>query len=225
MSEEYKDSFEEEILDSPLVVHKESDASYQETASEMTMNSTHSEEEEDSLPTLERHRFKKKKKNKGPLWVVIAVIAVVAAVLLAVNYSGILNDDKDATEPTTKKSYTTQQANKFEGIITVKGTYIFVEGKEVDGISGLEREIKYLDAGTKFIIQDENADSNLLNQQDGILSTLSKYNIEYEITHIVSSGLMSKYETTAAASTASTTAAPTSEKQTVAASKVKSTAE
>lgn len=225
MSEEYKDSFEEEILDSPLVVHKESDASYQETASEMTMNSTHSEEEEDSLPTLERHRFKKKKKNKGPLWVVIAVIAVVAAVLLAVNYSGILNDDKDATEPTTKKSYITQQANKFEGIITVKGTYIFVEGKEVDGISGLEREIKYLDAGTKFIIQDENADSNLLNQQDGILSTLSKYNIEYEITHIVSSGLMSKYETTAPASTASTTAAPTSEKQTVAASKVKSTAE
>ena len=53
-----------------------------------------------------------------------------------------------------------------------------------------------MDKGTKFIVQDENADSNFLNFE--VLSMLSDYGMEYDITHIVSSGLLSKYETTSA---------------------------
>lgn len=199
MSEKYK----EEILDSPLVVHKESDASYQEAASEVSMSSTHSDEDGEDFPTLERHRFRKKKKSKKSIVFVIAVIAVIAGVVCALYYSGSIGGGKRTDETTTKKTYTTKAENKFEGIITVKGSYIFFEGKEIDGIRALEREIKYLDKGTKFIIQDENADFNLLtldnsNKAGGsILSLLAKYGIDYDVTHIVSSGLMSKYETTA----------------------------
>ncbi|MCM1285228.1 MAG: hypothetical protein NC213_06770 [Acetobacter sp.] len=204
MSEEYI----EEILDSPLVVHKESDASYQDITSDMEMNSTHGDENED-LPTLERHRFKKKKKSKKGIWFVVIVIAIFVGVACAVHYSGVLNQQKASTEPTAKKSYTTQAENKFKGVIVVKGSYIFFEGTEIDGINGLEKEIKYLDKNTKFTIWDEDADTNLLNDQNGVLSTLSRYDIQYEITHKVSSGLKSKYETTTTSTTTSKKSAKT----------------
>lgn len=202
------DEIKEEKLDSPLVVHKKSDASYQETASEVSMSATHTDEEADDIPTLERHRFKKiKKRNRFPLFLLFA--AVIVGVICALVYSGVIPIGEKETTTTTQKSYTTSPVNEFEGIITVKGTYIFFEGEELGGIKDLERQVKYLNAGTKFVVQDEKADSDFLNFE--VLSILSKYNIDYDITHIVSSGLISQYETTAPKSTApasSSTAAP-----------------
>jgi uncharacterized protein (UPF0333 family) len=203
MEEEIK----ERQLDSPLVVHKKDDASFQETASEVAMSSTHTDEETGDAPTLERHRFKKKKKKKKAPYILLLLIAIVVAVVCALAYNGVIPfSSEETTTVPTSKSYVTQAENDFEGIITVKGTYIFFEGKEVDGIQGLEKEVKYLDKGTKFTIQDENADSDFLNFD--VLSILSKYGIDYDITHIVSSGLISQYETTAT-TTASTTASTT----------------
>lgn len=200
MEEEIK----KERLDSPLVVHKKDDASYQETAAEVTMNATHTDEDSSDAPTLERHRFKKKKKKSKAPYFIIALIAVAVAVVCALYYSGVIPvTEKETTEHTTK-SYTTKAENKFEGIITVKGTYIFFEGEEIDGIKELESKVKYLDAGTSFVIQDEDADSSFLNYE--VLTTLSKYNISYDITHIVSSGLTSRYETTKAETSAETKA-------------------
>ncbi|MCC8072974.1 MAG: hypothetical protein LIO62_02465 [Clostridiales bacterium] len=192
----------EETLDSPLVVHKKSDASYQETAGDLTMNSTHSDDSSDE-PTLERHRFKKEKKNNSWKWVLFAFIAIAVAVTIALYQSGKINFGEKESTTTTKKSYTTQAANEFEGIITIKGTYIFFEGEELDDISQLERKIKYLSEGTSFVIQDESADSNFLNYE--VLSLLSEYNISYEIMHIVSSGLVSKYENITTTTTTTTT--------------------
>ena len=68
--------YNEEHLDSPLVVHKVTDASYRETENMVDVNITHIEEE---TATLERHRFKKEKKSsKWP--VIISFLVVVIAV-------------------------------------------------------------------------------------------------------------------------------------------------
>lgn len=201
-----EEEIREEKLDSPLVVHKKSDASYQETATEVTMNATHTDDESSDAPTLERHRFRKEKKKKKWPYVLLVLVAIAMVVLCVLIYNDVIPlREKDTTAPQTTKSYTTKQVNEFDGIITVKGTYIFFEGKEIDGIQALEKEIKYLDEGTSFIIQDEKADSNFLNYE--VLSLLSLYNIDYDITHVYSSGLKSKYEdmtTTTAPSKAST---------------------
>lgn len=209
MAEEIK----EEKLDSPLIVHKKDDASYQETATEFDMNATHTDDEGDDVPTLERHRFRKEKKSKKGIWVLIALFAVAVAVVCGLFYSGVLPPGKEhVTTTKPERTYTTAQVNEFKGIITIKGTYIFFEGAEVDGLSGLEREIKYLDKGTKFIVQDEDADSNFLNFD--VLSLLSQYGIDYDIKHIVSSGLESKYETTKAPEASQTKAEATKQEST-----------
>lgn len=218
MEEEMK----KDVLDSPLVVHKKDDASFQETANEVTMSATHTDEESADTPTLERHRFKKKKKKSKAPYVILVLVAIAAAVICVLVYNDVIPIGKPETTTTTKKSYTTQQVNEFEGIITVKGTYIFFEGTEVDGLRGLEKEIKYLEKGTKFVVQDEDADSNFLNCD--VLSLLSQYSIDYEIKHIVSSGLIAEYEkmstTTSAAkktenqSDNKSTSSATTEKQT-----------
>lgn len=204
-------------LDSPLVVHKESDASYQPVQDVNGMTATHTEDELDA-PTIERHRFKKKKKSKKGGYIFLLIIVAAVAVCSALYFTGTYDfgiHRETTTEEYTRKSYTTEQVNKFEGIITVKGTYIFFEGEEVDGIEGLTREIKYLDPGTKFTVQDEKADSNFLNYE--ILPLLAEYKISYEVTHIVSSGLTSKYEKTTAAKATETTAKKTTEKASAAA--------
>ena len=103
---------------------------------------------------------------------------------------------EETTAPQATES--TSSSNRFEGIITVKGTSIFFEGEEVDGIEGLTREIKYLDPGTEFIVQDEDADPTFLGEE--VLPLLNEYGIKYEERFVISSGLMSKYETTAPAS-------------------------
>lgn len=185
------DELMEEKLDNPLVVHKENDASYQEIASEVSMSNTHTDEESE-IPTLERHRFRKEKKKKKWPWIFIIIVAAAVVVLVVLHNKGYIDSTPKTTESTTRKSYTTQEENKFEGIITVKGTYIFFEGEEVDGIRGLERKIKYLDAGTSFVVQDEKADSNFLN--DDVLPILEKYDIKYTTKYIVSSGLIAENE-------------------------------
>lgn len=205
-----EEDIKEEIkLDSPLVVHKEGDASYQECASDFDMNATHTDEDSD-VPTLQRHRFRKEKKSKKGLWIILCLIAVVVAVFCALIQSGTIS--LKTPEPTTKveRTYTTQKQNDFSGIITIKGFYIFFEGEEIDGVQALEKELKYIDKNKKFIIQDENANNNFLNYD--ILPLFTKYEIKYETTHIVSSGLKSKYETTTKSTTTTTTTKPTSQK-------------
>lgn len=71
------------------------------------------------------------------------------------------------------------------------------------GIDGLTREIRYLDAGTQFVVQDDDADDTFLNEE--VLPLLSDYGIDVtEVRYVVSSGLTSKYETNAQSSAADT---------------------
>lgn len=183
----------DEKLDSPLVVHKVTDASYMEMENSVDVNQTHIEEE---TATLERHRFRKEKKStKWP--VIITFLVVIVAVGCYVYFSGTADKifkPEATTQPQAAEN--TSSANKYEGIITVKGTYIFFEGEEVDGIDGLTREIKYLDPGTEFVVQDEDADPTFLGEE--VLPLLSQYGIKYEERYVISSGLTSKYETTSA---------------------------
>lgn len=204
MSEE----FEEEKLDSPLVVHKATDASYYETANNLDVDITHVEESK-ATATLERHRFRRiKKRRKSPY--VILIIVVIVAVVCGLYFGGVFSGDEEkTTESTTKGSYVTDVENRYKGTITVKGAYVFFEGEEVDGLNGLTREIKYLDAGTKFIVYDEDADPTFLSEE--ILPLLKSYNIDYETKYTLSSGLVSKYETAAEQQTETETTAPSAE--------------
>ncbi|MDE5669861.1 MAG: hypothetical protein K2I14_00125 [Eubacterium sp.] len=185
MSEEF------EKLDSPLVVHKESDASYLETANIDVMSTSGKTDE--NKTNLVRHRFKKtKKKSKLPY--VILLLVIIVSVVCALYFSGVIgNREENTTENTTNKTYAEVTENRFEGVITVKGTYIFFEGEEIDDMAALERILKYLDTDTTYVIQDEEADSVLLTQE--IIPLLDKYGIKHgEPTFIISSGLKSKYE-------------------------------
>lgn len=201
------DNFDEK-LDSPLVVHKETDASYEENYAELDVNITHIDED---IATLERHRFKKvKKKSKAPYF--ICLVLIIAAVLAGLYFGGVIPDlfDKnDTTAPSIEESESTTEENRFKGIITVKGTYLFFEGIEINGTEELISEIKYADENTSFVIQDENADSTFLN--DEILPVLTSYNIQYEVKYIVSSGLMSAKETTVSTSAVQTSQAQITE--------------
>lgn len=184
--------FDNDKLDNPLVVHKITDASYQESDYDSDLNKTHIEEE---TATLERHRFRKeKKRSKWP--VAIVFIAVIVAVFSYLIFSGTLSNivQKDTTVPQTESADTTED-NPYAGIITVKGTTIFFEGTEVNGIEGLTREVKYLDSGTSFVVQDEDADPTFLSEE--VVPLLKSYNIETEVKVIVSSGLTASNETTA----------------------------
>ena len=188
--------YHDEHLDSPLVVHKVTDASYHETENNVDVNATHIEEE---TATLERHRFKKEKKSsKWPI--ILTFLVVVIAVFCYLYFSGSLagiglGTAQTTTEPETQ-AYTLPE-NPYEGIITVKGTYIFFEGEEVDGIEGLESEVRYLDSGASFVIKDEDADSTFLYEE--VLPLLQQYGIQTEVRYVVSSGLTSRYETTSGA--------------------------
>ena len=182
--------FEEEKLDSPLIVHKVTDASYIDTAVKVDVEYTHGEE---GNSTLERHRFKKvKKKKKWPYFIMLAVIIVAA--VCAFYFRGAKSPaENKTTEPTVQESFTFSVEDRFNNVITVKGTYIFFEGNEVEGLNGLEKEIKYLDKKTVLTVQDESADQLFLGEE--ILPMLDSYGIKYEIKFIISSGLKSQYET------------------------------
>lgn len=180
-------------LDSPLVVHKETDASYLETAN-IDVVSTAKKIEENKT-SLVRHRFKKnKKKSKLPYFILL--IVVIASVLCGLYFGGVIgNKEENTTEKPTNKTYAEIPENRYEGIITIKGTYIFFEGEELNDTAELERKLKYLDTNTTFVIQDEDADSVLLSQE--IIPLLDKYGVKHEEPKfIISSGLKSKYEKT-----------------------------
>ena len=196
------------VLCSPLIVHKEGDASYQPDAVEDGMTATHTEDELEA-PTIERHRFRKKKKNHKGAYVLILLLVAAVAVCAALYFTGTYDfglKPKETTTQAAKTEDTAQETTNYDRVITVKGTYLFYEGQEVDGVEGLIAAIKYEPAGSTFTVQDENANSNFLN--NNVLSTLSLYKMNYKITHIVSSGLTSKNETTRP-QTAKPTAAPT----------------
>lgn len=196
------------VLCSPLIVHKEGDASYQPDTVEDGMTATHTEDELEA-PTIERHRFRKKKKNHKGAYVLILLLVAAVAVCAALYFTGTYDfglKPKETTTQAAKTEDTTQETTNYDHVITVKGTYLFYEGQEVNGVEGLIAAIKYEPAGSTFTVQDENANSNFLN--NNVLSTLSLYKMNYKITHIVSSGLTSKNETTRP-QTAKPTAAPT----------------
>lgn len=185
MSEE----FEVEKLDSPLIVHKATDASYSAAANAVEVEATHTD---DKSANLVRHRFRRvKRRSKAPYFIIAAVVIV--AVFCGLYFGGVIGNREEPTEPDTSSSgYLESTTNRFSGIITIKGSYVFFEGEEVNGIEGLERRVKYLDAGTEFVVQDEDADPDFLN--DEILPILSNYGIKYEVSMVISSGLKSQYE-------------------------------
>lgn len=186
-----------EKLDSPLVVHKKTDASYAESVSDYTMEETHIEEEQ---PTLERHRFKKdnKKGSKKPL-VVAIIILVLVVVFGALYLTGNISFKKtsDYKKPVTTTTQTTTSLQEaYKNTIVVKDTYIFVDGVEVDGIEGLQDALKYEDQSTtRYTIIDEDADSIFLNDNVlPILQSMKFYDKRTKITHKESTGLMAKEE-------------------------------
>ena len=185
-------------LDNPLVVHKKSDASYEESSAIIEMNDTHSEDDEQ---TLRRHRFKKEKKGHGKLIAFLIILVVLCSAFAALYLTGNITFNS-RTETTTKKVTTTEATTTLEelyqGTIVVKDTYIFVDGVEVDGIKGLQKALEYEDKSTsKFTIIDEAANPDFLNFEVlPILEQLGFYGTDTVITHKESTGLIAEAETT-----------------------------
>ncbi len=200
MSEEIRNenaTIEDIKLDSPLVVHKKGDASYEESASAPEMNDTHIE---DDSPTLRRHRFKKEKRGYGGLIAVLIIIVIIAGAFSALYFT---DNIKFVSKTTTKKEVSTTEAvttleELYQGTIVVKDTYLFVNGVEVDGIAGLQEALEYEDKSpTAFTIIDENANSDFLNFEVlQILEKMGFYSSDTVITHKASTGLIAKAETT-----------------------------
>lgn len=190
------DEIKEEILDAPLVVHKKSDASYHENQTDLIMNDTHIE---DDGPTLERHRFKKDPNKKNNKYIVLLVIIVIiAAVFAGLYFSGNIghkDSDKTTTAATTEEETTSLQ-EAYAGTIVIRSTYIFVDGVEVDGIEGLQTELRYVEPSpTAYTIIDEGADSDFLNNEVlPLMLDLGFYNEETDITHKQSTGLLTMAE-------------------------------
>lgn len=186
------EEFEEKTLDSPLIVHKATDASYQETANDINIEITH--DDTDDVATLERHRYRKVKKTKKWPYVLIGIVVAIVVLVCALYFSGVIKPAEKEGNSTESTSGYIDEVNQYNGIITVKGAYIFFEGTEVEGINGLVKEIKYLDEDSKFVLQDDHADSAFLSEE--VIPTLVSYGIKYEVKVVVSSGLTSRYETT-----------------------------
>lgn len=214
ISDEVASQNKEELdsLDPPLIVHRKSDASYQETASDNSMEETHTE---DDGPTLTRHRFKKEKKNNNKPWVtVILVLLIIAVVFAGLYYTGVINPEKETTtsvETTTEVTTSLEQA--YEGKILIKGTFIFVDGIEVNGLEGLGNALKYVDPSpTAYEIVKENADSAFLNDNVlPMLLDLGFYGEDTVISTVAKSGLMAQSETTTKATTTTTTTTTTTQ--------------
>ncbi|MBQ9530720.1 MAG: hypothetical protein IJR70_01485 [Eubacterium sp.] len=188
---------ESEKLDNPLVVHKKSDASYDESSATVEMNDTHSEED---YPTLRRHRFRKEKKSHRGLIAVLIIIVILAGAFSALYVTGSIKFLNETT--TAKKTTTTEAVTKLEdvykGTIVVKGTYIFVDAVEVKGIEGLQKALEYEDKSTTaYTIIDEGANSDFLNFEVlQLLEQMGFYGKDTVITHKESTGLIAEAETT-----------------------------
>ena len=207
MSEEIKNEkiikaeqiIEEPIkLCSPLVVHKKGDASYEESAVIPEMNDTHID---DDLPTLKRHRFRKEKKGHGGLIAILVIIVVISGAFSALYFTGNIQF-KSQTTTAKKTTQTTESVTtleeQYKGTIVVKGTYLFVDGVEVNGIEGLQKALEYEDKSpTAYTIIDEGANSDFLNYEVlQILEQLGFYSADTVITHKESTGLIAEAETT-----------------------------
>lgn len=197
MAEEKINDIVEEALDAPLVVHKKSDASYQDGVTNVDMNETHITNDK---PTLERHRFKKDPNQKSNKPILIVIFVIVLAVAFGVLYlTGNISFDnkKETTVKQTTTETTTSIEEAYAGTIVVKGMYIFVDGVEVDGIEGMQDALRYTDKSTTaYQIIDEDANSDLLN--NGVLPTLMEigfYDEKTEIIHKGYTGLMAAEET------------------------------
>lgn len=198
MAEEKKNDIVEEALDAPLVVHKKSDASYQDGVTNVDMNETHIT---NNKPTLERHRFKKdpnKKSNKPIIIVIFIIVFAVAFGVLYLTGNISFGNEKETTAKQTTTETTTSIQEAYAGTIVVKGMYIFVDGVEVNGIEGMQDALRYVDKSTTaYQIIDEDANSDLLN--NGVLTTLMElgfYDENTEIIHRGHTGLMAAEETT-----------------------------
>ena len=188
MSEKDFETFENE-LDSPLVVHKERDASYNGCPNFDLMNKTVTDET-DSLPSIERHRFKKKKKNPNKnkiITIVLLVVLVAVCVGVTVHFvnNGKSNDKKNSvtTEETTKSLQ-----EEFKNTITVQGTTIYYEAEVINNVVELENNIKFLPKDTQIIIQNEHADSDFFESVKEVVLQCEFEN-EPKVEFIQSSGL------------------------------------
>lgn len=198
-------AFNKEVLcqlESPLVVHNKSDASYEKMASSVEMNDTHIDEER---PTLVRHRFKRDEKKKNRGIVPIFLVVVITAVFCALYFTGNLPFGKEpqttvAKETTTES--TTVIQDLYKGKIVIKSTYIFVDGYEVNGIKGLMKELKYVDPSPnayEIVIEGTNEDFDDVFYNDEIYPILQDMGFIDEttvVTHIAKSGLIAEDETT-----------------------------
>ena len=198
---------EEEVnvdLESPLVVHKQGDTSF---LSELENSSDDDEEEDDDNgeATLTRHRFRKEKKKGGKgilfLFLVLVIVAVIAALYFTGNLS--FSPQNTTTAATTEDiidddESTTSLQDKYKGTIVVKGTYIFVDGQEVDGIEGLQSAIEYEDKSTTaYTIIDEGANKDFFNYDVlDILTKLGFYGKDTKTEHVANTGLIAAAETT-----------------------------
>lgn len=208
-SDEVAQQAKEELeqLESPLIVHKITDASYQETASDVVMAETHAE---DDGPTLVRHRFRKEQKKGSGAWKIVLVLLVIcASVFAGLYYGGVIDFSKEVqttkAESTTEPTTTLEEA--YQGKIVLKGTYLFVDGVEVNGIEGLQNALKYEDPSpTAYEIVKENANANYLNNEViPLLMQMGFYDETTVISTIVSTGLMAEAEQTTQATTQATT--------------------
>lgn len=187
-------------LESPLIVHKVTDASYQQTASDISMEETHIDDDE---PTLERHRFRKEpKKSRGGVKFALLIIVIAVAVLAGLYYGGVIDfgKDKETTKPSTEATTeaTTSIEDAYKGKIVVKKMYIFVDGVEVDGIEGLQSALKYVDPSpTAYEIVKEDANSDFLNYDIlPLMKNMGFYDESTVISTIVSTGLIAEKEKT-----------------------------
>lgn len=195
----------ENTMENPLVVHKESDASYQVSVDDYTMNDTHFE---DDAPTLERHRFRKEPKKKSATPLIICVIIIVCAAIVAGLYiTGTIGNNKANQTTTVVQSTTVEKTTSlqeaYKDTIVVKMTYIFVDGEEVDGINGLQSALKYETPDTsRYTIINEHADASFFN--DNVLPLLVDmkfYDEKTPITHKNLTGLVAEEEKTTVATT------------------------
>ena len=114
------------VLCSPLIVHKEGDASYQPDAVEDGMTATHTEDELEA-PTIERHRFRKKKKNHKGAYVLILLLVAVVAVCAALYFTGTYDFGLKPKETSTQA-----------GVISIcAGAFVSCSGRFFSSFMGI----------------------------------------------------------------------------------------
>lgn len=188
---------ERQQLDNPLVVHKESDASYNGCPNLQMLTQTRDEDE--VRPTIERHRYKKKKKNPNrakAITIVLLSAVVIVCVCVVVyfvrgNVAQRTPDDGESTSESTTESL----QERFRNTITVQGTTIFFEGEEMTDVAELRNYLSLLPLDTQVIIQDEHADTAFLQTVQETVYACG-FEKDPDVQYIQSSGLVPQSEQT-----------------------------